>query len=80
MFYEECQKHLENKTPFFFIKGNSYPGRLAARKFKFGRKLGEFETKWCLLRSNEKAPVDSDVVPDARALIKKWSIGGKSRS
>ena len=80
MFYEECQKHLENKTPFFFIKGNSYPGRLAARKFKFGRKLGEFETKWCLLRSNEKTPADSDVVPDARALIKKWSIGGKSRS
>lgn len=75
MFYDEAIKCLENGKKFVCLTGNNYFERKRYREFEFGKKLNEFELKWCKTYSEYERPENTDVIPSAVEYTEKWNIG-----
>ncbi len=72
MFYTEVISCLKKGKRFKDKSFNTYSSRTKHLKYKFGKRLGEFELDWCKKYEKYEYPKDKDVVPLAKALFEKY--------
>lgn len=75
MFYDEVITQLEQGRNINVCDTVDFNKRKDYVKTPFGKRILDFETKWINEYKAYSYPVDSDVVPYAKKLIEKWSIG-----
>lgn len=74
-FYSEVIEALENGIEFKEKKLNNYLTRNNYASYEFGKRLFEYEKEWVYRFEEFEYPTDTDVIPDASALVAKWEIG-----
>lgn len=74
MFYDEVINTMENGKKPFIINLNGYVSRLFYRSTPLGKKLERFELNYGTDYREYERPVDSDVIPEVKDLVRKWKI------
>jgi len=74
-FYSEVIKTLKKGEKFKEKKLNNYATRNYYASYDFGKRLFEYEKEWIHRFVEFERPQDSDVIPDAKAIVAKWKIG-----
>lgn len=74
-FYSEVIEALENGKEFKEKKLDNYVTRNNYASYEFGKRLFEYEKEWVYRFEEFEYPTDTDVIPDASALVAKWEIG-----
>lgn len=75
LFYDEAISLLEKGCKIDILCTTDFDKRKDYIKTSFGKKLFELETQWIKTYKEYPYPVDSDVVPAAKALDGKWETG-----
>ncbi len=74
MFYDEAISQLEKGSRIDVLCTSDFNKRKDYVKTSFGKTLFEFEKQWLKEYKEYPYPVDSDAVPKAKALARKWEI------
>lgn len=74
LFYDEAISQLEKGSRIDVLCTADFDKRRNYVNTPFGRKLLAFEKQWLKEYKDYAYPVDSDVVPAAKALFQKWKI------
>lgn len=74
LFYDEAISQLEKGSTIDVLCTADFDKRRNYVNTPFGRKLFAFEKQWLMEYKDYAYPVDSDVVPVAKALFQKWKI------
>lgn len=73
IFYPEAIKILKNHRDIKLVKGDGYTKAAQPYFDSLGKKIREFERKWCETYKEYPAPTDTDVIPFAYKCINKWN-------
>ena len=74
MFYKEALSHVKSGTSFPFKTGDDYEQRTHYKDYPFGKTLADFEQSYVRTYKDYPEAENTDVLPDANRLFKKWNI------